>query len=149
MTLYLWYSLWSAYSNETVTLRKHITKYKNVRKWMDKFLWKCESHGIKTSRVNSLLITKSINLLQGDRLQIIFFILFTWKKNILNKQYVSWGLKHSLFLWAFSVKRKENDLHKNIRFLGALRKMHLLRQIHWKFMIFISFAKTRNRAPQF
>ena len=35
-------------------------------------------------------------------------LLFPWEKNILNKQYVSWGLKHSLFQ-TFSVKRKEND----------------------------------------
>ena len=35
------------HSNETVTLRKHDTKYKNPKKWMIEFLRKCESRGIK------------------------------------------------------------------------------------------------------
>ena len=51
-------------------------------------------------------------------------LLITWEKNVLNKTYVSWGSKHSLFLCFFckSVKHKENDLHTNIGFLGSCRK---------------------------
>ena len=48
--------------NETVTLRKHITKYKNIRKWIVEILRKFKNRGIKIARVNSILITKSINL---------------------------------------------------------------------------------------
>ena len=52
------------YSNETVTLRKHITKYKNMQKWIEnfEFLRKFENRGHKVARVSSILITKSINL---------------------------------------------------------------------------------------
>ena len=55
-------TLWQAYSNETVTLRKHVTKYKNMRKWMVEYLKKFENRGIKIVRVYSILITKCINL---------------------------------------------------------------------------------------
>ena len=47
--------------NETVTLNKHITKYKFMRKWLIEFLRKFENRG-KIARVNSIPITKSINL---------------------------------------------------------------------------------------
>ena len=50
------------HSNETVTLGKHITKYKNMRKWMVKFFKKFEKLGIKITRVNCIIITKYINL---------------------------------------------------------------------------------------
>ena len=33
-------------SKETATLRKHVTKYKNLRKWMVEFLRKFENRGI-------------------------------------------------------------------------------------------------------
>ena len=49
--------------NETVTLRKHVSKYKCMQKWMVEFLRKFEDRGIKIARVNSILISKSINLL--------------------------------------------------------------------------------------
>ena len=49
-------------SNETVTLRKHVSKYKNMRRWMIEFLKKIDNRIIKIARVNSILITKSINL---------------------------------------------------------------------------------------
>ena len=52
------------HSNVTVTLRKHVTKYKHIRKWMVEFLRKFENRGIKIARVNSMRITKSINLFQ-------------------------------------------------------------------------------------
>ena len=58
------------HSNETVTLRKHVTKYKNMQKWMVEFLRKFENRGIKIDRVNSIHITKSVNL------QIFTFILY-------------------------------------------------------------------------
>ena len=51
------------YSNETVTLMKHITKQINIRKRMEEFLRKSESPGIKMTRVNSISFSKSINLL--------------------------------------------------------------------------------------
>ena len=51
------------HSNETMTLRKHVAKYKNMRKWAVEFLRKFEKRGIEIARVNSILITKSINLL--------------------------------------------------------------------------------------
>ena len=33
------------HSNETVTVRKHVTKYKNMRKWMVEFFRKSENRG--------------------------------------------------------------------------------------------------------
>ena len=50
------------HNNETVTLRKHVSNYKNMRKWMAEFLRKFENRGIQIARVNSILITKCINL---------------------------------------------------------------------------------------
>ena len=35
------------HSNETVTLRKHVTKFINMRKWLQEFLKKIENRGIK------------------------------------------------------------------------------------------------------
>ena len=49
------------HSNETVTLRKHVTKYKEMQKWMVEFFNKSESRGIKIARDKSIRITKSIN----------------------------------------------------------------------------------------
>ena len=49
--------------DETVTLTKHVTKYKYMWKWMVKFLSKSQSRVIKIARVNSIRMTKSINLL--------------------------------------------------------------------------------------
>ena len=51
------------HSYETVTLRKHVTKYKSKRKWMVKFFRKSVSQDDKIDRVNSIRITKSINVL--------------------------------------------------------------------------------------
>ena len=48
--------------NETVTLWKHVTKYKYMRKWMDGFLNKFQSYGIKFAHVNSIHMNKSFNL---------------------------------------------------------------------------------------
>ena len=50
------------HNNETVTLTKHVTKYKYMRKWMVKFLGKSHSRVIKIAQVNSILMNKSINL---------------------------------------------------------------------------------------
>ena len=50
------------HSNKTVTLRKHITNYKSLQKLMVKFLRKSGSCGNKIAEVNSIYITKSINL---------------------------------------------------------------------------------------
>ena len=49
--------------DETVTLTKHVTKYKYMRKWMVEFVSKSQSRVIKIARVNSIRMTKSINLL--------------------------------------------------------------------------------------
>ena len=51
------------HSNETVTLRKHVTKSKNMRKWMVEFLKKFENRDIKISQVNSIRMTKAINFI--------------------------------------------------------------------------------------
>ena len=51
------------HSNETVTLMKHVTEYKNLRKLMVEFIIKSESSGDEIARVNSTRITKFINLL--------------------------------------------------------------------------------------
>ena len=49
--------------NETATLGKYVYKHKNMRKkWMIEFLGKFENRSIKIARVNSIIITKSINL---------------------------------------------------------------------------------------
>ena len=51
------------HSNETVTLWKHVTKHKiSMRKWMVEFLKEIENRCIKIARVNSIRITKLINL---------------------------------------------------------------------------------------
>ena len=51
-------------SNKMVTLRKHVSKNKNMRKWMVEYLRKFENRSIKIARVNSIRIPKSINLLE-------------------------------------------------------------------------------------
>ena len=50
------------HSTETETLRKHVSKYKHMRKWMMEFLRKFENRGIKMARFNSIFISKSIYL---------------------------------------------------------------------------------------
>ena len=49
--------------NETVTLTKHVTRYKYMRKCMVEFLSKSHRRVIKFSRVNLIPMTKSMNLL--------------------------------------------------------------------------------------
>ena len=46
------------HSNETVTLVKHVTKYKNMWKWMLKFHKKYKNRGIKIARVTSIRIAR-------------------------------------------------------------------------------------------
>ena len=48
--------------DDTVTHTKHVTKYKYMRKWMVEFLSKSQSRVIKIAGVNSIRMTKSINL---------------------------------------------------------------------------------------
>ena len=74
-------------SNETATVRKYVTKYKHVRKLIFAFLGKFENRDIKISRVNSIRITKSINLLSfckvlGVRCYVDIFKLTARKKSI-------------------------------------------------------------------
>ena len=45
--------------NETVDLRKYVTIYKYIQKWMIEFLSKSQSYDIKFARVNSIRMTKS------------------------------------------------------------------------------------------
>ena len=52
------------HSNKSATLKKHVIKYKNMRKLMVEFLRKIESRGDKIAWVNSIRITKSNNLLE-------------------------------------------------------------------------------------
>ena len=54
---------WDRHSNETLTLRKHTTKYKNMRKRivLIKDFWKYEARGDKIVELTQF-ITKSINL---------------------------------------------------------------------------------------
>ena len=42
------------HSIKTATLKKHVTKYKNMRKWMVEFLRKFENRGIKIARVKKV-----------------------------------------------------------------------------------------------
>ena len=58
------------HSIETVTLRKHVTKYKNMRNWMVDFLRKFENCTIKSGRDNWILITKI------KQLAVIYLILY-------------------------------------------------------------------------
>ena len=51
------------HSNENATVSKYVTKYISMRKWTAEFFRKCDSRGITIARVNSIRITKSINLL--------------------------------------------------------------------------------------
>ena len=51
------------HSNETAIFRKHVTKYKNIQKWMVEFLGKFENRGVKIARITFILINKSINIL--------------------------------------------------------------------------------------
>ena len=45
-----------------MALGKNVTKYKNMQKWLVEILKKIENRCIKIARVNSILITTSINL---------------------------------------------------------------------------------------
>ena len=48
--------------NETVTLKKYVTKCKNMRKWLVEFRRKFGNRGFEIARVNSIIITKYIEL---------------------------------------------------------------------------------------
>ena len=52
------------HSSEVVTLRKHVSKYKHMQKWVVEFPRKFENHGIIIARGNLIRITESINLHQ-------------------------------------------------------------------------------------
>ena len=49
---------WTWHSNESVTLRKHVSKYKHIRKCMVEFFSKCEGSRSKIDRVDPISITK-------------------------------------------------------------------------------------------
>ena len=51
------------HSSETVTLMKHVTNYKQRRKWIVVILGKFYIRGIKIARGHSIFLTKSIILL--------------------------------------------------------------------------------------
>ena len=50
--------------NRTATLRKHVTKYKYMQKWMGKFFRISQNRGIKIAWVNSIHMTEYIYLAQ-------------------------------------------------------------------------------------
>ena len=50
------------HSNETVTLRKHATKYKNMCKWMAEFLIKFDNRFVKIDRVNLIHKLEHVSL---------------------------------------------------------------------------------------
>ena len=59
--LVIWYEIVRAcdrHCNETVTLEKNVTKYKNGLKFIVEFIIKSVNRGIKTARINSICITK-------------------------------------------------------------------------------------------
>ena len=62
-------TLWPAQQRKSDS-QEHVTKYKNMRKWMVRFLIKFDNRGIEISRVNSILITKSFN--------IVIYFNFVW-----------------------------------------------------------------------
>ena len=72
------------HSNETMTLRIHVSKYKSMRKWMFEFLRKFENRGIIVLITKSILNTKSINLL--------LFTLILYVENF----YVFYGCPYSV-----------------------------------------------------
>ena len=73
---------------------------------------------VPPSATDPILIIYLFNLKGIAHLEKKNHLLFTWEKNVLNKQYVSWGLTHSLFLDLIR-KHKENDLHRKLTFLGG------------------------------
>ena len=50
------------HSIESVTLRKHVIKYKNMRKLMVEFLRKFENRQLKVVEITRFLSPKSLNL---------------------------------------------------------------------------------------
>ena len=64
----------------------------------------------------------SLYMLRGGLPNKKIFLLFTFKQTISIMRSQTWFVLDS-------VKLKENDLHRKISFLGALRKMYLL-QFH-------------------
>ena len=57
---------------------------------------------------------------------------------------------HIVYFQTFSVKCKENNLHRKYMFLGTLWKIALVLQFHrYKSYDFISFTKTTSREPQY
>ena len=70
MFIHIYDKACNRHSNETVTFRKHVSNYINMRKWMIEFFKKIENRGIKIARVNYILITNSLNL------QLLTFILY-------------------------------------------------------------------------
>ena len=53
---------YNRHSNETMTLMKHVTKYKNILQLMIDLFKKFENHGIKIARVNWILITINLSM---------------------------------------------------------------------------------------
>ena len=51
------------HNNETLTPRKHVTKYKNMRKKMVEFIRNSQSRGNEIAQVNSICVNKFINLI--------------------------------------------------------------------------------------
>ena len=71
-----------------MTLGKHVSKYKNVQKWMFEFLIKFENRDNKIDRVNWIFITKSINL-QLFKLNFVRYWGPLWSKSIFRVQSIN------------------------------------------------------------
>ena len=50
------------HSNETMTVRKHVTKYKHIREWMLVFPGKFEKRGIKICSVLTQLASPNLSI---------------------------------------------------------------------------------------
>ena len=93
--------------NETLTLGKHVTKYKNIRKLIVEFFRKIENRGIKIARLNTILITKSIDLQLftfilygvGVRCDVDTFKLTASAQSIYREVYASTYFKLQIFLY--------------------------------------------------
>ena len=100
--------VWSCdkHSNETVTIRKYVTKYENIQKLMVEFSRKFENCGIKIARLDSILITKSINIQ-----------LFTSISN---------GVRGPLWCWHLLTANAESILYIHIRYCNCSEPFQMM-----------------------
>ena len=166
-----WCARWGNAMNERFTLERN----KIMSRWCilerNKKLRTIVFGNWKKTRTNSFFemgkrSSNVPNLFKGSSLRglpqfFYFFLLLTWEKNVLNKTYVSWGSKHSLFLDFFY--KTQNDLHRKYNLSGghaenassptisqierkSMTLFHLQRQgAHRSELIFFNFWKMKCR----